>query len=316
MPALILCGKPCVGKTAFCNLLKERAEVLMTKSAQEGHENGNTNKRESSKPLERVQIVSETLACPDKTKRERYQDSHAEKVTRGALKADFDRCSNRQNTLILLDSSNYIKGYRYELHCISKAASDKHGIVWVQNEDCASKEWNAERHSEGESADEAFTDEMMEALNYRFEAPNEKNRWDKPLFAVDMMQCKNKEALRQRADEILDSFLCHTESLQRGMSTAKALPTKSNVLHDVDKITQRICSTIQEAQHSMPAGSGRISVPVQHTSIAVNLSRTIHLPKLRRLGREFVKWISDHPPQDCTEYGIASSFCKYLEQNI
>jgi len=300
MPSLILCGKPCVGKTMFCQVLRERADAMI-------------RLKQGEIDVESTRIVCEEEACPSKSKMERYIDSHAEKVTRAALKSEFDRCGNRRSTLILLDSSNYIKGYRYELYCISKASSDKHGVVWIKNSEYQSRNWNKLRREEGSENSEAFSDDMFDALNYRFETPIESNRWDKPLFVVDMEQVDIN--LQEKADEILESFLCHTQSLTMGVSTSKPISTESNVLHDVDKITQRICTLISEAQ-TTSLGSGRLSISIGDIKIEMTINRTVHLPELRRHRRQYVKWITGHPPSDCSELGVAKSFCKHLEQNL
>jgi len=52
-------------------------------------------------------------------KSEAYMFSSQEKNTRGILKSAISQRLNA-NTIIIADSLNYIRGYRYELHCISK----------------------------------------------------------------------------------------------------------------------------------------------------------------------------------------------------
>lgn len=55
-------------------------------------------------------------------------DSKQEKDTRGTLKSEVDRWVTKDN-LVILDSLNYIKGFRYELYCISRAQSSPHCVV-------------------------------------------------------------------------------------------------------------------------------------------------------------------------------------------
>ena len=55
-------------------------------------------------------------------------DSRQEKDTRGTLKSEVDRWLTKDN-LVVLDSLNYIKGFRYELYCISRALSSPHCVV-------------------------------------------------------------------------------------------------------------------------------------------------------------------------------------------
>ena len=57
-----------------------------------------------------------------------YLDSKQEKDTRGTLKSEVDRWLTKDN-LVILDSLNYIKGFRYELYCIARAQSSTHCVV-------------------------------------------------------------------------------------------------------------------------------------------------------------------------------------------
>lgn len=171
MPSLILTGYPSVGKTSFGKLLKERAL------------------QHSSKSIDNVIIVSEDSACVTKGKMECYANSTAEKMTRGSLKTEFDKAlrsaDKKKRTLVILDSLNYIKGYRYELHCLSKAAGERHGVVWLFcSDESQIMKWNQAR------TDDKVSQDLMEQLMMRYETPDERNRWDKPLYRVDVLQKK------------------------------------------------------------------------------------------------------------------------------
>ena len=172
MPSLILTGYPASGKTTVCQILKERALLLQPPFT-----------------IEKVIIINEETACPDWTKQQCYETSLAEKKTRAALKSAFDRAlatsNNKKTTLVILDSLNYIKGFRYELHCLSKAAGERHGILWILNQASVVEEWN-ELRSPRTNGREAFSKEQLQELILRYEPPDERNRWDKPMFSVDV----------------------------------------------------------------------------------------------------------------------------------
>lgn len=199
MPSIVLAGHPCVGKTTFAHLLAKRA--LSHPSAS----------------IKQIVHISESTACPDQTKAECYSNSHMEKTTRAALKSEFDRAvissaanNDSGSTLVILDSLNYIKGYRYELYCISKAAGERHCVVWIMGSnsdeqfisssvasksDALAKKRNQERKDKIQSGQNNDSidldgyyedDDTMDQLVRRFEPPDAKNRWENPLFKVDV----------------------------------------------------------------------------------------------------------------------------------
>ena len=54
-------------------------------------------------------------------KRVYYQDPASEKQLRGQLKSNVEKHID-QSRVVILDSQNYIKGYRYELYCLVRNA--------------------------------------------------------------------------------------------------------------------------------------------------------------------------------------------------
>lgn len=84
MPSLILTGYPSGGKTSFSELLASRA--LTHKSSL----------------IKSTVIISEKTARPDKTLRECYSNSTEEKLTRSALKSEFDKFVKDPSKLVIL----------------------------------------------------------------------------------------------------------------------------------------------------------------------------------------------------------------------
>lgn len=70
-----------------------------------------------------VHIISENDIIKNSSisKNSIYQESGKEKMIRAELKSDSLRILNK-NDLIIMDGLNYIKGYRYEIYCATKAA--------------------------------------------------------------------------------------------------------------------------------------------------------------------------------------------------
>jgi len=197
MPCLILTGHPCAGKTTFAQALKGRAL------------------QHPSKLISEVIILNEESVCVNQTKAECYATSQAEKSTRAALKAELDR-SLSPKTLVILDSMNYIKGYRYELHCLSKAAGERHGVIWVLNSVDIVKQWNDGRYPE----------QLLEELIQRYEPPDARNRWDKPLYRVDLTPSEARST-NQTAQDALQRSVYNMHSLSDAITdSAAAAPTK------------------------------------------------------------------------------------------
>jgi tRNA uridine 5-carbamoylmethylation protein Kti12 len=187
MPCIILTGHPSSGKTTVAKLLRDRALLLQQ------------HQQQSGRLIDQVILINEESECESfPTKNDCYQTPIAEKATRATLKAAFDRVvgdssltpTQRKRRLIIFDSLNYIKGYRYELYCISKAAGEVHGVLWVLNKPQLVREWNSKKNSQQHQNHSCFKGsyslEVLEELIQRYEPPDERNRWDQPLFTIDM----------------------------------------------------------------------------------------------------------------------------------
>lgn len=387
MPCLVLCGHPCSGKTRLAELLRDRA---LAKSDGSSSADGNHN------GVHKVVLINEASACPDQSIAACYETSQAEKATRGALKSAFDRSvgDDGSSTLVILDSLNYIKGFRYELFCISKAAGQKHGVVWVLNESILCKEWNQQRRATTQQADGDnssdnnndnhcyYSDELMDELILRFEPPDARNRWDSPLYPIDVRPPgvkqqgglakealgksvynmhklsdaikdnstasaskktlttfkrtgfkkkplrpshdtepsqteaaasegpaaedapkedagqtaeieQREQTVEDQIDQMLNSFLLDVEPLKQGMSTQHHVSSDADVLHDVDSVTQQVCSLIATAQNKSTTATGRLSIVLNNDPepIWFDFHRRIALPELRRLRRLYIQWV-------------------------
>ena len=60
-----------------------------------------------------------------------YQSSTNEKITRANIKSSVNLKLN-PSTYVIVDTLNYIKGYRYELYCISRSIRTPHCVCWVE----------------------------------------------------------------------------------------------------------------------------------------------------------------------------------------
>jgi protein KTI12 len=417
MPALILTGNGCTGKTTFATLFSQRA------------------KKHKSGLIKNVVIINEESARPDKTLYECYATSTEEKLTRSALKSEFDKyVVGDKKTLVILDSLNYIKGFRYELHCISKAVGEKHGIIWLLCDEEVAKKWNEKRINGGQKPKGYFySEEMMDELMLRYEPPDQRNRWDRPLYRVDVhstlsdslldeLKISKKSGSNENGDDetgraaenilsksvynmhslsdaikdstqsttvtsnkkigtsfrraatagsgfrratknntetdepsstkaenenekiappkktenvkvdskrqvkkmedlidaILDSYLLDVEPLKAGQSTTLATAASSNVLHDVDSVSQDISTAFLNAQKNSSIGNGgKVIVPIgKGKTFSIQINKTVQVVEMKRLRRQYVRWVKDHPPKDTSQVGIAASFLSFLENQL
>jgi protein KTI12 len=392
---------------------------------------------------------------------------------------------------------NYIKGFRYELFCIAKSYGMMHGVIWVLCPSDAGDAWNDLRIRQiqkntdmvGDTGNEFYTQDMMNALRLRFEPPDQRNRWDRPLFRVNvtsakdyiMTEKKNTEShqnqnlaenmnnnhnlkqnlddgcsqnnqsssyvgeneedaaekilhqsvynmhslrdsirgeeqkintstkkrigssfkrptnfksnttrlactlttntdvnnvestaskdhddssnnnnsitpttttatnspinhppsttMEELIDEILNSFLLNTQPLKEGLSTKLHTSAESNVLHDIDRISQLYTTSIMNAMKTW-GGGGKIQIPLQqqvqnectnmmsssmNTSsscdytnemYAMEVKRRISVVEVKKWRKEYVRWVADHPPSDTSAVGIGRSFLMYVQNQI
>jgi protein KTI12 len=125
-----------------------------------------------------------------------YAHGHAEKNTRASLKSHVDRLLRKDGPVVIVDSGCGIKGFRYELWCIARAAGTRFCVVHVDAPVDDARRWNASRRrrsdGDGDAAEKdddekewgGFDAHIFEDLVVRFERPDGKNRWDAPLFTL------------------------------------------------------------------------------------------------------------------------------------
>ncbi len=121
------------------------------------------------------------------------------------------------------------------------------------------------------------------------------------------------KSLEEQLDDILQAFLSSKE-LKQGASTQQHVAASANVLSEIDAITTRLMSAITTAQ-AVHTG-GLLQVPFGTSTYAMSCPRMAAMPELRRLRRQYLQWVSTHPPDDTSEKGIAQSFLLYLEDQL
>lgn len=177
MALIIVTGLPCSGKTR----LAEKIESFLKKKFQE-----------EGKGDQQIKLISDTDNLEYDGRNNIYMSIPKEKELRGWLRSETQRYINLKQ-IVILDAAAYIKGFRYELFCLTKEAKGHYCIVeklidpevcWKWNEQvkCSKQE---EQQSDPELPDLCYNRETFDALVLRYEKCDENNRWDSPLFRLN-----------------------------------------------------------------------------------------------------------------------------------
>uniref|UniRef100_A0A3Q2NRG5 Protein KTI12 homolog n=1 Tax=Fundulus heteroclitus TaxID=8078 RepID=A0A3Q2NRG5_FUNHE len=274
MPLIVMCGYPCSGKTRRADELKAHFEET---TGRQVHTVG-----DGALGLDRNSV---------------YADSQKEKDARASLKAAVERKVNKDN-IVILDSLNYIKGYRYELFCLTKHAQTPHCLVYCLTSGEDSSAWNRDRE-----AAEQYSQDIFDALVQRFEAPDSRNRWDSPLFTVLTDDTLPLEAI--------SDALFKRKAPPPNQSTQSQPLSSTNFLYELDKMTQDVLMAIFNAQKTSVPGD-RISVP--GATEKVELTRSVNMAELRKLRRQFISYSKMHPTENTGQ--IANMFVQYLNKSL
>lgn len=268
MPLVLICGFPCSGKSVRTRQLTDffqAKEAVKVVTSDEEHSLRN--------------VV--------------FADSHKEIQLRGKLKSEVIRLLSKEQ-LVILDSGNYIKGFRYELYCLSKSTKTTHCVVHTDTAVDTCWQWNCQRPQE-----EQYTKEIFDGLVQRFEAPDSRNRWDSPLFTVHW-----DEELPLAA--ISDSLL-NRKAPPPNMATQCQPLASTNFLYDLDRLTSETIKAILKEQYTYAEGD-EIAIP--GCSEKILLHHKFSAGELIRLRRQFIVYTKSHPVDDVTK--IPNLFVHYL----
>lgn len=299
MALVVICGQPCSGKSIAALCLAEALKAL---------ENPPT-----------VRIIDETSFHLDRN--QSYADMTAEKNLRGVLRSEVDRSLSKDN-IIIVDSLNSIKGYRYELWCLARAAGIRHCVLYCDVEDTHCRKWNEERI---EKEEPSYNGKIFEDLVQRFEKPDRRNRWDSPLFEL----WSSKDGIENSSAAILDAVSYLTKKidsktrdvkvLQPTIATQSARFSEANSLYEMDRATQEVTNAIVEAQLLAMGGSVN-GLSVGEGLPTINITRSVGLPELRRLRRTFIKLTGQSslsgPPPPSDAQSAKRMFVDYLNREL
>ncbi|KAK7498494.1 hypothetical protein BaRGS_00010154 [Batillaria attramentaria] len=277
MPLVIICGFPLSGKTSRAKELEEHISKHF--------------------PQRKVHVVSDHSLKVQRN--EVYKSSPLEKEVRGLLKSSVQRLLNKDD-VVILDSLNYIKGFRYELYCVSKSCHTTQCVVFCD----ASKEAVCARSGSGDGdVENAYGQDVLEGLMMRFEPPNPSNRWDSPLFVI-----QTEDTLP--VDDIC-AALFEKKAPPPNQSTQSQPLSSTNFLYELDRVTQEVVTRLLDAQKTGAPGD-MISIPGAKEHFM--FTRTLSLSELQRHRRQFITYTKMHPVDDIAK--LPGLFVHYLSSSL
>jgi len=229
-------------------------------------------------------ISDHSLSLP----RSVYDTSRAEKDARATIYSAVKRAMSRED-VVVLDTGNYIKGWRYQLHCEAKALGTPSCVVHVATTDAESTEINQQRLRQvseregavqqvetdtttvpeqasnkvnGFSPTDPYDANTHHELLLRFEEPNGATRWDSPLFTVPLSDAL--PPLARIWEEMVEPK--DKDGVRRvirpNQATVLTPASAPGHLYVLDRVTQGVLAKVQGywAEHRDEGGGGDVAV--------------------------------------------------------
>ncbi|KAF3281886.1 hypothetical protein TWF970_001842 [Orbilia oligospora] len=302
MPLIMMSGFPASGKTTRANQIRD---FFNSKIA----ELSPTDPRVARLKLH---VVSDGGLGVSK---EVYREARPEKDARATFYGAVKRLLSADD-IVIADGMNYIKGYRYQLHCESKALLTPSCVVYVGTPAEKCKEWNAAKGSEkregGEETGgegkgdswEAYAPDVLDNLIFRYEEPNGMTRWDSPLFVVPWMD-------EDIPGEEIWNAMVNNEAVKPHLATVLKPAAEANYLQILDKTTQDVVSAVLDYQKTNGAGG---SVKISEASTTIELpANHVGLAQLQRIRRQFISFNRQHTAERTR---LKSMFVEYLNKEL
>lgn len=303
MPLVILCGRPSSGKSTVAQCIQECC-----------NNSGIA-----------CEIVTEATIQLDKN--DCYKNVYNEKMTLGALRSEIERRLQKTKVLVF-DSLNLIKGYRYEIWCLARGAGTRCCLVYVDTPLDTCKAWNSLR-----SPVDSYNDAIFDDLASRMERPDSRRRWEAPLYNVfpsmgleaitplceEVAHYSNSSAsFSRKADVDYDSIAQpKVFDLNPTMATNKPELAQTNLLHTIDKEMQSILKEIMQAQTDA-GGSAPGIIRFGKDMPILNATRALSIAELRRYKRTYLKMATNNTFERNfeTPTQVRALFIQYISDQV
>ena len=116
----------------------------------------------------------------------------------------------------------------------------------------ACRTWNDKR-----PAGAGYSAAVFDDLAQRFELPDGRNKWDRPLFTLqtasgDWAQALEEVVAAMKDPEQQTNKLNKAAVLVPSIATAPQAVVATNLLHELDSAAQEVIASISEAQQAVP----------------------------------------------------------------
>ncbi|KAF9877339.1 elongator complex associated protein kti2 [Colletotrichum karsti] len=322
MPLIILSGLPTSGKTTRAKQLQAHlAKRIATASA--------SADSKQQQPAYRLHYISDSALSisrdvydldPAKERLHTRSANASEKDARAAVYGAVKRVLSDRD-IVVLDGLNYIKGWRYQLHCEAKAVRTPSVVVQIgcgverargineerlekrrrRTENEKENQEGEEQKDEGKNDDDddeeqPYDKDNWENLVFRYEEPNPMTRWDSPLFTLIW---EDDEAQAAKVfDDVWDAVAgTGRKAVKPNQATVqRSRDAGGDYLYVLDRETQDVVKRILEGQgDAEEGGEVRISRGAGGgggeglEDLVVRLpGRKVGLPQLQRLRRAYV----------------------------
>lgn len=230
-------------------------------------------------------------------------DTSLEKNIRSSLLSDTERYLDKQ-TLVVVDASHEIKGWRYQMHCLSRAVNTTYCVVYCATPKNTCIEWNESRK---QNHKDHYSQDILYQLFHRFEFPNPKNRWDSPLITISPRDIP--------FDDIFKHVYSDTTRKQKsGPSIAtqpKPIAIDPKILSIIDTVTNTVLQHIYKEQEASITRPVSCIISSQDWPAKLNLHQPLSIFEGQRLKKQFLS-LYKQKPVDGDEITIMNAFVEYL----
>ncbi|XP_050429588.1 protein KTI12 homolog [Adelges cooleyi] len=282
MPLILMVGLPCSGKTTRAGEIQKYFTEKLNKD---------------------VILISdnEIISHMDVDKNILFLDMKKEKQLRSILHSEALKKLTKEN-IVILDSGNFIKGFRYELYCSSKSLSTPQCLVVCDISSTRAWQLNENRPENDRYKQETFNDLVM-----RYEEPNHSNRWDSPLINLQLDDTLPSEDIRKAIFDVA--------APKPNQATINTPLSSTSYLYDLDKKTQDVINSIITLKKQGEEGEN-IEIPDFKGKYLCKLDKNISLIQLAKSRRQFLSYAKSHPSSTNDQENIINMFVQFLNKTI